>query len=162
MNILWAPWRVRYVSKSEKEKKCLFCSVIKSKNDKKNLIIERGKHSFVILNKFPYNNGHLMIVPYSHSPDFNNLKENELLELMYFVQKYCKILKKVFKCHGFNIGVNIGKPAGAGIEEHVHIHIVPRWNGDTNFMPVVGKTKVIPESLESVYSKLKNQIKNEK
>jgi ATP adenylyltransferase len=138
-----------------KFKKCLFCKVIKEKKDSKNFIIERGKFSFVILNKFPYSNGHIMIVPYKHTSDLEELDLESLTEIMSFAQKYIKILKLKMKPDGFNLGFNIGKVAGAGIEDHIHLHIVPRWNGDTNFMPVLSNTKVIPESLENVYKKLK-------
>jgi len=156
LKIIWAPWRIKYIL-MPKFKKCLFCKVIKEKKDSKNFIIERGKFSFVILNKFPYSNGHIMIVPYKHTSDLEELDLESLTEIMSFAQKYIKILKLKMKPDGFNLGFNIGKVAGAGIEDHIHLHIVPRWNGDTNFMPVLSNTKVIPESLESVYKKLKNE-----
>ncbi len=154
MKILWAPWRIKYIL-GKKEKGCIFCKAVKSKQDKKNLIIERLKYCFVILNKYPYNNGHLMIVPYKHTGNIEDLDDNTLLEMMKTAQKYVKKMKKKMKTDGFNIGINIGRIAGAGIEEHIHMHIVPRWAGDNNFMPVIGKTKVISESFESVYNKLK-------
>ncbi len=154
MKILWAPWRIKYIL-GKKEKGCIFCKAVKSKQDKKNLIIERLKYCFVILNKYPYNNGHLMIVPYKHTGNIEDLDDNTLLEMMKTAQKYVKKMKKKMKTDGFNIGINIGRIAGAGIEEHIHMHIVPRWAGDNNFMPVIGNTKVISESFESVYNKLK-------
>ncbi len=154
LNILWAPWRIKYIL-GEKVKGCIFCNAVKSENDEENFVVERLKYCFVILNKYPYNNGHLMIVPYKHTGNFEELDEKILKELMATAQKYVKKLKKVMKADGINIGINIGRIAGAGIENHIHLHIVPRWAGDNNFMPVIGGTKVISESFESVYNKLK-------
>ncbi len=153
---LWAPWRITYIL-TPKLKKCLFCTVAKQKNDRENLILERRKNCFVILNKYPYNNGHIMIVPYKHTSSLEELDNKTLLEMMKIAQKYLIKMKKIMKAEGFNIGINIGKIAGAGIKEHIHLHIVPRWNGDNNFMPVLANHRIISESLESVYKKLKNK-----
>ena len=152
--ILYAPWRIAYIL-GKKIKGCLFCKLIKQKNDKKNLILERKKYCFVILNRYPYNNGHLMIVPYKHISKLEQLDDKTLLEMNKAVQEYVVKMQKAMRTDGFNIGINIGKIAGAGIDDHVHMHIVPRWAGDNNFMPVLGGNKVISESFESVYEKLK-------
>jgi len=154
LKVLYAPWRIGYIL-SKKMKGCLFCKLIKQKKDKKNLILERKRYCFVILNRYPYNNGHLMIVPYKHVSELEKLDSATLLEMNKAAQEYVNKMKKVMKTVGFNIGINIGKIAGAGIDDHLHMHLVPRWAGDNNFMPVIGKTKVISESFESVYDKLK-------
>jgi len=158
MKILWAPWRAKFVKK-KKHKICIFCSKIKSKNDTKNLVLYRGKYSFVMLNLYPYTNGHLMVAPYKHVSKLELMSKDEIYELFDLVSKMVKVLKKTHKIDGSNIGINLGRAAGAGIEEHLHIHIVPRWFGDTNFMSVVSDTKVISESLEETYKVLKNEIR---
>jgi len=127
MNIIWAPWRIKYIL-GEKEKNCLFCRVVKEKKDRKNYLLFRGMKCFIILNTFPYNNGHLMVAPYRHLDNLGDLNREELSELMGLVSRSVGWLKKVLKPEGFNIGMNIGKIAGAGIEGHLHIHIVPRWS----------------------------------
>ena len=152
MKILWAPWRIKYIL--GKKEKCIFCDKVKNNNDRENYLLLRGKNGFVMLNTFPYNNGHLMVAPYKHVPDFAGLEENELGELMGLVKKSTQILKKALKPEGFNIGINVGKVAGAGVEGHIHIHIVPRWEGDTSFISTVGNTKIIPETLDDTFSKL--------
>ncbi len=151
---LWAPWRIGYVQK--KTHGCLFCRVAKAKKDQKNFIIKRGRFSFLVLNIYPYNNGHVMVAPYRHIADFDKLSQKEIADLMHNLIEIQEILKKILKPQGFNIGINIGRVAGAGFPGHIHIHIVPRWNGDTNFMPVITKTKVLSESLEDLYRKIKN------
>lgn len=157
--ILWAPWRIKFVKKS-KYKECIFCSKIKSKNDRKNFIIYRGKYNFIMLNLYPYSNGHLMVAPYRHVDKLYKLIQDELTELFNLVAKMTKILEKVYKIQGCNVGINIGKAAGAGIEGHIHVHIVPRWLGDTNFMPIIANTKVIPEDLKTTYKLLKKGVEN--
>jgi ATP adenylyltransferase len=154
---LWAPWRMEYILsfKDGEKQRCIFCERFPKKDDKKNLILYRGTHSFVIMNRFPYNSGHLMIVPYKHSGDLQNFAPEENLELMEVMQKSQMVLTKIMKPQGFNIGMNLGRVGGAGVENHLHWHIVPRWNGDTNFMPVIGSTKVISEALDKTYDKLK-------
>ncbi|RLF25390.1 MAG: HIT family hydrolase [Thermoprotei archaeon] len=158
MRILWAPWRIVYVTSCSSRRGCIFCDKIKEDNDEENLILYRGKYSFVMMNLYPYNNGHLLIAPYEHVPDLVDLNKETLLELMYMVKGCIHLLKEVMRPDGFNIGINIGRVAGAGFEEHVHIHIVPRWLGDTNFMPVIGDVKVIPEGLKETYRRLKARI----
>lgn len=156
MERIWAPWRMKYILKARNGKeKCIFCEIPNEKKDEENYLIKRGELAFVLMNIFPYNNGHLMIAPYKHTPSLQNLSEEELLEMMKLVVESEKALKALLSPDGFNIGLNIGRVAGAGFEEHIHIHIVPRFNGDTNFMPIVANTKVISESLRETYKKLK-------
>lgn len=152
MNYLWAPWRMDYILR-EKKKGCFFCQKLKEKKSVKNLILHQGECVFVIMNKFPYTNGHLMVVPKRHCLDFEQLDHNELRELFNLLSISTRVLKTSLHPHGFNIGINIGKVGGAG-EDHLHLHIVPRWAGDTNFMPVIGNTKIVPEYLERTYQKL--------
>lgn len=147
MERLWAPWRSKFV-KARKKKRCIFC--LKTKKDKEVFVVKKSKFSFALLNIYPYNNGHVMVSPYRHVKDLKELRDKELLDIMKLVQEMQALLEKKLKPHGFNIGINTGKVAGAGYRGHVHIHIVPRWSGDTNFMPVTGNTKVIPQSLEEL------------
>lgn len=155
MDKLWAPWRQKYVTKiASHPKGCVFCAMEKEKKDKKNYIFARTKHCFAVLNIYPYNNGHVLILPKRHVRDLSRLKKEEKLELYELMESTQKILEKVMQAHGFNIGINIGKYAGAGFPGHLHIHIVPRWRGDVNFMPVVGNTKVISQSLETLHKLL--------
>ncbi len=160
MQTIWAPWRIEYLTK-EREDGCIFCKKPKEKKDRRNLILYRGKSGFIIMNRYPYSNGHLMAVPYRHIRELTQLNQKERLELMNLTTRCVEILKD-FKTEGFNIGMNIGKAAGAGIDDHVHFHVVPRWSGDTNFMPVIGNIKVIPEYLDQSYFKLTQQIKTTK
>jgi ATP adenylyltransferase len=152
MKHLWAPWRMDYILK-RKGKKCIFCLGSKRNDDRENLILYRGKHVFVMMNKYPYNNGHLMIVPIRHRLDLESLSPLESKELFDLLKVSVRVLKTSLLSHGFNIGVNIGKVGGAG-EDHIHLHIVPRWAGDTNFMPILGETKIVPEYLVNTYQKL--------
>ena len=140
---------------SGKQKGCIFCKKPREKKDRENLILFRSRYAFVMMNRFPYNNGHLMIVPKRHSLDLEQLHDEELEDLFFLLKASTRVLKKTLKPHGFNIGINIGIVGGAG-EKHLHFHIVPRWTGDTNFMPVLGETKVIPEYLENTYHQLQS------
>lgn len=160
MERLWAPWRLQYVTVADKVKKdeCLFCSKYASKEDVENQVLYKTEHSFSLLNIFPYNNGHLMVAPKRHVADIEELTDEELLDCMQLVKKMKKVLQRVVNPHGFNIGINCGAVAGAGIADHLHIHIVPRWNGDTNFMPVLSDTRVIPQSLEALHELLMEEI----
>lgn len=152
---LWAPWRKKYVCAGMKKgSRCVFCRGLSQKKDAKNHIIKRQRHCFAILNIYPYNNGHVMIVPNRHVSRFDQLKDEELLDMMRLQNEMLRILEKRMKPHGFNVGTNLGRASGAGIDDHIHIHIVPRWIGDTNFMPVIGRAKIMSESLLSVYEKL--------
>ncbi len=157
MKILWAPWRIKYI-RSPKHDGCIFCDFPKENRDRERLILYRGEHAFVIMNNYPYNPGHVMIAPYRHVGRWEDLNDVELLEIMKLSQLMIRALKVAMNPDGFNLGVNLGRVAGAGIDDHVHLHVVPRWNGDTNFMPVVDDTKVIPESLEEAYDELKKAI----
>jgi ATP adenylyltransferase len=144
MDRLWAPWRSKFV-RGKKKKRCIFC--LKKGSAKDSGVIKKSKFSFAMLNIYPYNNGHVMVSPYRHVKDLSALHDEELLDMMKLVRRMQGILEKKLKPHGFNIGINTGTVAGAGYKDHIHIHIVPRWNGDTNFMPVTGNTKVLPQSL---------------
>jgi len=144
-----------YIDSADKQEGCIFCDFPKEKRDRDRLILARGEKVFVIMNAFPYNPGHLMVAPYRHEGEYNLLEESEFLEMHRYGQKCVEVLKKAMNPQGFNMGINIGKIAGAGFAGHVHLHIVPRWNGDTNFMPVVGETKVLPQSLQETWEKLK-------
>jgi ATP adenylyltransferase len=153
MRFLWAPWRMDYILE-EKQRGCIFCKKPMEKRNKANLILHRGRHAFVMMNKFPYNNGHLMVIPKRHCPDLEQLDDKELQDLLFLLRVSTRILREMLRPEGFNIGMNIGKVGGAGVDDHIHFHIVPRWIGDTNFMPVLGETKIIPEYLEKTYEKL--------
>lgn len=154
MNRLWAPWRIKYVSRKT-PKGCLFCRIVKARQDAKNLVLMRSRECFALLNAFPYNNGHIMIVPNRHIKSLEQISEQELLSIHNTILKIKLALSKILKPDGFNIGINIGKTSGAGIAGHLHIHIVPRWLGDTNFMPVLSGTKIISQSLDELYGLFK-------
>ena len=156
MDRLWTPWRMKYILKSSKKKKsCILCDEAKKNDDRRNYILYRGKHSFVIMNLYPYNNGHLLIVPNTHESDVDKLPVGELADLMMVTQASVNILKQAMKPEGFNIGINLGKTAGAGIPEHLHIQIVPRWTGDTSYLTVVDETRIMPELLDGTYERLR-------
>ena len=157
MEHIWAPWRIEYIAKP-KDSACILCRKPRQNNDDANFILYRGQSNFVILNAFPYNPGHLMVAPYRHVADIQDLTSDESTEHFKLVKKSMSVLKQVLKPDGFNIGLNIGKVAGAGIEEHLHTHIVPRWLGDVNFMPVMSDTRVISEGLSATYNKLKDAM----
>lgn len=154
MDHLWAPWRKAYISRKP-AKKCFLCRINTSSQDDKNFVLKRSPYSFAVLNLFPYNGGHAMVVPKRHVSGLEKLKDEELLDLMKLLNQLSGRFQNVLKCQGMNIGINLGKTAGAGVPGHVHIHAVPRWAGDSNFMPVLTGTKVVSESLESVYRRLK-------
>lgn len=158
MKLIFAPWRIEYI-RSPKHDGCIFCDFPKENRDKERLILYRGEKAFVIMNNYPYNPGHVMIAPYRHVGNLEDLSDEELLEIMKLAQLMVKAIKKAMKPEGFNMGFNIGRVAGAGIEGHIHMHIVPRWNGDTNFMPVLANTKVIPQAIKDSYGELKKALK---
>ncbi len=153
MRLLWAPWRKDYVTRVDKEG-CFLCQALRMEDGVDNLVLKRGKEAFIILNRYPYNSGHLMVAPLRHVGEILELKEEEERELWEFLKTGIRIIRKVYSPQGLNIGINLGRPAGAGLVSHLHIHIVPRWEGDTNFLPLLSETKVIPESLEESYKKL--------
>lgn len=160
MKVLWAPWRARYVESAAMglEKRCIFCEAVASLDDEAHLVVHRSEHSIAMLNLYPYNTAHTMVAPKRHVPSIELLTDEELLDLMKLVTIVLKALREEYKPHGFNVGINIGRVAGAGIENHVHIHIVPRWSGDTNFMPVIAGTKVIPEDIGMTWRRVKKAI----
>ena len=163
MKQIWAPWRIEYIKQSQKAKlktgrKGCFLCLNSSKSDGKNLILLRGKYAFVIMNRFPYNPGHLMIAPYRHIRTIEQCRAEEAGELFQLLKHCISALKMVMKPEGFNIGVNIGNVAGAGVPGHLHIHIIPRWLGDTNFMPIIGEIKIINEELHKMYRKVKKEL----
>ena len=160
IDTLWAPWRVDYIL-GPKEKGCIFCNRYTSEDDKESLILYRGDKSFVIMNRYPYNSGHLMVLPFRHVANINDLDEAESCDLMGVLKVANRVLESVMKPHGMNVGINLGDAAGAGVAAHLHVHIIPRWNGDTNFMPVIGDTRIISESLDRTYDKLKIAFDNE-
>ncbi len=159
MKVLWAPWRLRYIEEARSPQHCIFCEKPKEKRDFENFILHRSKTCFTIMNIFPYANGHLMVAPYRHTPEFGELTDAETLDLFASLTQSMSILKRGLKPNGFNIGLNLGKVAGAGVEDHIHFHIVPRWLGDFNFMPVIGEVKVIPEHIETTFRKLKRELR---
>lgn len=152
---LWTPWRMPYLrGEDERPDDCVFCHKVNHSDDREH-ILYRGGFCYVTLNRYPYSNGHLMVIPYVHVPSLEDLDMPTLSEMMQIVNLGLAALREAYTPHGFNVGVNLGKAAGAGIAEHVHMHIVPRWMADTNFMPVVGQTRVIPELLDEAYTRLK-------
>jgi ATP adenylyltransferase len=154
---IWAPWRLAYVKDAAKdnEEECIFCAKPATDADEENLIVHRGEHSFVILNLFPYTNGHLMVAPFEHVGHFQELPAATVAEMMALAQRAMSRLEEVYEPHGYNVGFNQGRVAGAGVEHHIHMHVVPRWGGDTNFMPVIADTRVMPQTLEQSYAALK-------
>jgi ATP adenylyltransferase len=160
MEKLWAPWRMAYVEIA-KPQGCIFCDKPREERDDENLILQRGKTAFVIMNAFPYNNGHLMVAPYRHTAELESLSAEERDELMALAQESLRLLQAAFGPDGYNLGMNLGRVAGAGIADHLHLHLVPRWDGDTNFMPVIADTKVLPDSLQSSYRKLREALQQQ-
>ncbi len=158
MERLWATWRVNYIKVAAKDRKgCIFCE-LPGGNDEENLILFRGERAYILMNRFPYNPGHLMVAPYRHVASPRDLGWEEAWEIFSLVRASIGALESVMEPHGFNLGMNLGRIAGAGFEGHLHVHVVPRWSGDTNFMPVIADTKVVSESLESTYRSLKPEI----
>ncbi len=153
MNRLWAPWRISYIRSAKKPQKCIFCGARK-KPDKRHHLVFKTRFSLCMLNRYPYNNGHLMVAPLRHTRDIAALSDAEKLDLMNTLIQTRKMLDKILKPHGYNIGMNISDIAGAGIPGHLHIHIVPRWKGDTNFMPALADTRIISQSLDELYAQL--------
>jgi ATP adenylyltransferase len=158
MENLWAPWRIDYIL-SKKPAGCIFCDKPAEDRDDENLILLRGKYHFIIMNAFPYNNGHMMVVPYKHTSSLSGWSAEERAEMMELADLGVELLKRTMRPDGFNLGINMGLVAGAGVADHIHFHIVPRWNGDTNFMPVLSDTRVISEGLRATFGKLKEALK---
>ena len=159
MERLWAPWRIDYIL-NDKEDGCIFCDGRREGDDRKGLILHRSSHTIVMLNKYPYNNGHLMVAPKRHVESLEDLGGDEMGDLIAIIQRTVVLLKTALSPDGFNIGANLGKVAGAGVEGHLHFHVVPRWEGDTNYMPVLADTRVIPEQLNDTYGRLYQAFKD--
>jgi ATP adenylyltransferase len=157
---IWAPWRLPYVKDASKDSEsgCIFCTKPAEDDDEANLIVHRGARCFVILNLFPYTNGHLMVAPFDHLATLQELDSGTLAELMALAQRAMTILDRSYRPHGYNVGFNQGRVAGAGFEAHIHMHVVPRWAGDTNYMPVLADTRVMPQSLEQSYEVLRGEF----
>lgn len=157
MKKLWAPWRMEYIRESiiEKNEECIFCISSKADEDRSKLILHRSDSAFIVMNKFPYNNGHLLIAPYRHISNFEELNADEFVNIQQLLSVSIQAMKDIMHPQGFNIGLNLGRAAGAGIDDHIHYHILPRWNGDTNFLPVLGEVKVISEALDESYDRIK-------
>ena len=159
MDVLWAPWRMEYILSENKEQGCIFCPGEDRSADEQRLILHVGNKTMVIMNKYPYNNGHLLVAPVRHVAALDQLSPEETLDLMTTVKRCIAVLRAVMRPEGFNVGLNLGRVAGAGVEDHLHFHIVPRWNGDTNYMTVLGEIRVIPEHLRQTYKKLRQGLR---
>ena len=156
MDHLWSPWRMNYISRTDKPDGCIFCDACACRDGEENLVVHRGELAFVILNRYPYTSGHVMVVPYAHLPSLVSLDAATLGEIMQLINQGLRTIEKLYHPHGFNVGANIGTVAGAGVADHVHFHIVPRWSGDTNFMTTVGAARVLPEDLNQTFQRLKD------
>ncbi|HTC49322.1 MAG TPA: HIT domain-containing protein [Candidatus Aquilonibacter sp.] len=155
MDYLWTPWRYAYVTTAEKTAACVFCEAAKGNDDAKTFIVHRGEHCFVILNAYPYTPGHVMIVPYAHLDELRKLPPEAASEMMVLSQRMESVLRELYSPDGVNLGMNIGKAAGAGIAGHIHMHVLPRWVADANFLSVVGETRILPETLEVTWKRMK-------
>ncbi len=155
MDYLWSPWRYRYITNAAPADTCVFCDMVPEGRDEENLVVHRGRRNFVVLNRYPYTSGHLMVVPYRHVPSIEELDAETAAELMTLAQESVRHLRSIYKPAGLNLGINIGESAGAGIAGHVHLHVLPRWAGDTNFMTAVAETRVLPEDLSVTWQKLR-------
>jgi len=154
MDYLWSPWRMEYIKSEKTSNQCVFCEMLKQNRDEEMLILARGERAFIVLNRFPYNNGHLMVVPYVHKDSLNALDAETRFEMMELLNRVEKMLRKEYHPDGINMGVNIGAAAGAGVADHIHFHVVPRWSGDVNFMGSVALTRVLPEDLSQTYQRM--------
>jgi ATP adenylyltransferase len=162
MEHLWTPWRSTYVTRNSSPAECIFCAALAESSDEKNLLLYRAKYNFVILNRYPYSSGHLMIAPNIHVSRLTEIGDADASEMMQLAREAEAILEEVYQPHGINLGMNLGEAAGAGIASHIHLHILPRWIGDSNFMTVVGDTRVIPEALTETYQRLRNRFTAQK
>ena len=154
MDYLWTPWRYRYVTSTAEPGECVFCAAGKATSDRESLVVHRASRNFVILNRFPYTSGHIMVVPYEHVASLEELSDEALVEMIRLAREAERRLRALYRPDGLNLGINLGKSAGAGIAGHLHLHVLPRWTGDTNFMTVTGETRVLPESLEVTWERL--------
>ncbi len=160
MNVIWAPWRMAYIKQARRPRGCIFCAKSRARRDAANLLLHRGRHGFIIMNLFPYNSGHLLVAPYAHVKSIEHLPDSVTLDLLKLTNRALRVLRAEMRPEGFNVGINLGRVSGAGIEGHTHLHIVPRWNGDTNFMPLFAETRVIPEHLVATYRKLRTRFQS--
>ena len=158
MDYLWTPWRYAYVTTAEKISGCVFCDLLAAGDDEKSRIVLRARHNFVILNTFPYTSGHIMVVPYAHLDELRKLPNEAAHEMMDLSQRLETILRQLYSPNGINLGMNIGQAAGAGVAGHIHMHMLPRWIADSNFMTVVGESRILPESLEMTYQRIKGAL----
>jgi len=158
MDYIWTPWRYRYIAEAGKSSGCIFCDAPAAKQDVETHIVLRGVKNYVILNRYPYTSGHVMIVPYAHTADFGRLDPETSAEIMQLAQRVQAALDTVYHPEGYNLGMNLGRSAGAGIADHLHMHLVPRWTGDTNFMTSIGETRLEPEDLSTTYAKLRRAL----
>ena len=158
MDYLWTPWRYRYIADASKDDRCIFCDALALADDSKSLIVHRGRKNFIILNRFPYTTGHVMIVPFAHHGELTDCDADTLAEMMQLAQRVAAALAANYKAEGYNLGMNLGRCAGAGVSGHLHLHVLPRWSGDTNFMSTIGETRLEPETLEITYDKLRRAL----
>ena len=155
MDYLWSPWRYKYVSKGSKESGCIFCQALQRNNDTQALIVHRGQHNFIILNRYPYTTGHVMVAPFEHVGELARVAPETLAEMMHLCQQVQRALAELYHPEGYNLGMNLGRVAGAGVADHLHMHVLPRWAGDTSFMTTVAETRLEPEELATTYRRLK-------
>jgi ATP adenylyltransferase len=158
MDYLWTPWRYRYIADTSKAEGCIFCEAVAANDDQKTLIVFRGKKNYIILNRFPYTSGHVMIVPYEHVGDFGAADSDTVCEMILLSQRVKAALESSYHPEGYNLGMNLGRAAGAGVLGHLHLHVLPRWSGDSNFMTVVSETRIEPEDLSTTYDKLRKAL----
>jgi ATP adenylyltransferase len=158
MDYLWTPWRYRYIANASKDDRCVFCDALAANNDAEMLILLRGEKNFIILNRYPYTSGHVMVVPYAHVGELAAAEPETLAEMMRMAQRVQVALERTYRPQGFNLGMNLGRAAGAGITGHLHLHVLARWAGDANFMTVVGETRVEPEELSTTYERLRKAL----
>lgn len=157
MKEIWAPWRIEYIVRA-KQGGCFLCKSIRSRRDRQNLVLKRGRTCVIVMNRYPYNGGHVMIAPRRHVAELKDMKPAEISEMMAMAIEVAAALRKTIRAEGFNMGINIGEVAGAGLKDHIHLHIVPRWAGDTNFMPVLADTRVIPQALAELWDRLHPEL----
>lgn len=158
MDYVWTPWRYRYITETSSQKGCVFCQILESKDDEANLVVYRGLKNFVVLNRYPYNSGHTMVLPFEHIATLDALDEDTAGEMMRLTQQLETTIRELYGSDGINVGMNIGKAAGAGVAGHIHMHVVPRWMSDSNFATVIGETRVLPEELSETWRRLRSEF----
>jgi ATP adenylyltransferase len=160
MDYLWTPWRYRYIANASKDDRCIFCDALAAADDERTFVVLRAEKNFIILNRYPYTSGHVMVVPYAHVAELAAADPHTLAEMMHLAQRVQAALGRAYRPEGYNLGMNLGRAAGAGVTGHLHLHVLPRWAGDANFMTVTGETRVEPEELSTTYEKLRRELKN--